>query len=112
MSLKEWRLKEKEFERVLKKGKSFKEDSLILKVLKNFNKKKRVGFLITKKVVPKAVWRNKIKRRLRELMRREIEKIKEGLDLVFITLPGVEKKDFNQLANAFKKIILKAKILK
>jgi ribonuclease P protein component len=112
MSLKKWRLKEKEFEKILKRGKGFKEDDLVLKVLRNFSERKRIGFLVTKKAFPKAVLRNKIKRRLRELMRAEIENIKEGLDLVFITLPGIEKKDFNRLANTFKKLISKAKILK
>jgi ribonuclease P protein component len=112
MSLKKWRLKRKEFEKVLKKGRSFREENLILKVLANFSGKKRVGFLVTKKSFPKAVLRNKIKRRLRELTRAEIENIKDGLDMVFIPLPGIEKKDFNQLSDVFKKVILKAKILK
>jgi ribonuclease P protein component len=112
MPLKKWRLKEKEFEKVLKRGQSFREDVLVLKVLRNFSLRKRIGFLVTKKAFSKAVLRNKIKRKLRELMRAEVENIKEGLDLVFIPLPGIEKKDFNQLANIFKKLILKAKILK
>jgi ribonuclease P protein component len=112
MSLKKWRLKKRDFEKILKKGKSFKEENLVLKVLKNFSEKKRVGFLVSKKSFSKAVLRNKIKRRLRELVRVEIENIKEGLDLVFIPLPGIEKKDFRQLSNIFKRLILKAKILK
>lgn len=112
MPLKKYRLKEKEFEKVLREGKSFREDFLVLKKRKNNLSKIRIGFLFSKKFPKKAVQRNKIRRRLRELIRLKLEKIKEGQDIIFITLPGLEKKDFQQLENIIDKIFLKAKLIK
>lgn len=111
MSLKKERLKRKEFQKVLEKGKGFKEDKIVLKVLENNTKETRIGFLITKKVSKKAVVRNKLKRRLREILRREKEKTKKGLDLIFIALPGIETRDFQSLENSVKKLFSKAKIV-
>lgn len=112
MSLKKYRLKKKEFEKVLKEGESFREDFLILKKRENNLFKIRIGFLVSKKFSKKAVQRNKIRRRLRELIRVKLGKIKEGKDMVFIPLPGLEKKNFQELENIINKIFLKAKILK
>lgn len=112
MPFKKWRLKRRDFEKVLKKGKSFREDSLILKVLKHPFQKIRIGFLLAKKHFPKAVLRNRLKRKLKEMIRGEVHKIKNGLALVFICLPGIEKKGLKDLKNIFQKLIIKSKILK
>lgn len=110
-SLKRYRLKGKEFEEVLKKGKGFKSDNLILKILPK-GKEKRFGFLISKKILKKAVERNKLKRRLREILRENVEKIKEGTRIVFITLPGLEKKNFWELKKIFEKLLRKSGVFK
>jgi ribonuclease P protein component len=109
--LKKYRLKGKEFKEVLKKGRSFKVENLILKV--SFEKEgKKFGFLVSKKFFKKAVQRNKLKRRLREILRERVEEIKDGVRIVFIPLAGLEKKDFRELKEIFEKLIKKAKILK
>jgi len=109
--LKKYRLRGKEFEEVLKKGNGFRAGSL---VLKKFLKKegKKFGFLISKKVLKKAVQRNRLKRRLREILREKVEKIKEGVRIVFIALPGLEKKDFKKLKEIVEKLLKKSKVLK
>lgn len=112
MSLKKWRLTKRDFEKVLRKGRIFREDDLILKILNNSIGRKRVGFLVSKKFFSKAVLRNKIKRKLREIMKEEFEKIKEGIDLVFIALPTIKEKELEELKLIFKNLILKAKISK
>ena len=112
MPLKKYRLKEKEFEEALKKGKGFREDFLVLKTRKNDLSKIRVGLLVSKKISKKAVQRNKVRRRLKELVKLKLEKLKEGQDIIFIALPGLEKKNFQQMENTVDKIFLKAKIMK
>lgn len=112
MSLKKYRLKGKEFEKTLKEGKSFREDFLILKKRKNNLSQIRIGFLISKKLSKKAIQRNKIKRRLRELIRKKLGKIQEDQDIIFIALPGLEKRDFRELGNIIDKIFLKANLIK
>jgi ribonuclease P protein component len=104
--------KKKDFERVLKKGKGLKEDFLILKMAKNNLSQSRFGFIVGTKISKKAVLRNKLKRRLRELVRGKIEKIKKGFDIIFITQPGLENRDFWELEEILNKIFSRAKLLK
>ena len=86
--------KEKDFERIFKKGKSFKNGFLILKIVLNDLEESRFGFIVSQKVSKKAVLRNKIKRRLRDIIQKNIAKIKKGVDVALIVLPGLEKKSF------------------
>lgn len=103
--------KQKDIERVLKKGKDIKEDFLVLKTVKNNLNESRFGFLVSKKISKKANIRNKIKRRLRELIMIRLKKIKIGTDNLIITLPGLEKKDFREIEEKIVRLFKKAKIL-
>ena len=103
--------KKKDFGRIFKKGRSFKEDFLIFKIVKNNLKSSRFGFIVSKNISKKATIRNKIKRRLRELVKIKIRKIKNGIDGVFIVRPGLETKDFWEIEEAINKIFERAKIL-
>jgi len=107
------RLKKKEdFDRVLKEGKAFKESFLLLKIKKNKLISNRFGFIISQKVSKKAVARNKIKRRLSELIRINLDKLKKGIDGIFIVLPGLEKKSFKELKEIIINIFKKAELFK
>jgi ribonuclease P protein component len=108
--LKKYRLKGNEFIEVLKKGKSFRVNGLIAKIMFK-NSEKKFGFLISKKILKKAVKRNKLKRRLREMLREKVEIIKEGVRIVFIPLKGIEEKNFRELKVIFEKILRKSEIL-
>jgi ribonuclease P protein component len=109
--LKKYRLRGLEFKEVLKKGRSFRVEGLVLKILTK-EEGKKFGFLISKKVVKKATQRNKLKRRLREILRERVEEIKEGVRVVFISTPGLEKKNFRELKEIFWKLLKKSKMLK
>ena len=86
--------KKKDFEKVFKKGKAFFVEFLILKIVKNDLRNPRFGFVVSQKVNKKAVVRNKVKRRLREIVRKKLPEIKTNVDGVFIAKKGIEKKDF------------------
>ncbi|MCX6720067.1 MAG: ribonuclease P protein component, partial [Candidatus Staskawiczbacteria bacterium] len=90
----------KDFEVIFRKGINFKNSLFILKFLKNDLGKNRFGFVVSQKVSKKAVIRNKVRRRLVEAVKKENEKIKIGTDLVFIALPGIEKKEFSEIKEA------------
>ena len=60
--------KKKDFEKVLRGGKGFKEDFLLFKTIKNNLKTSRFGFIISQKVSKKATVRNKLKRKLSGLI--------------------------------------------
>lgn len=103
--------KKRDFERVFKKGKSFKEDFLILKFVLNNLKQSRLGIIVPQKISKKATIRNKIKRRLRALLSFKLAKIKKGVDLVLVALPGFETKDFWEIEKIMNKLFKKAKLL-
>lgn len=103
--------RKKDFQRVFKEGKGFKEDSIILKVAKNNTKEMRFGFIVSEKVSKKATLRNKVKRRLRELVKARLDRMRKGIDVVLIALPGLAGKDFKQMEKSANRIFFKAKIL-
>jgi len=110
MLARENRLNKKDFENVFRKSRTLKEDFLILKVAKNNLNQTRFGFVVSQKISKKANVRNKVKRRLRELVGLKIEKIKKGIDIVLISLPGIEKKDFPTINENLDKLLKKTGI--
>lgn len=102
--------KNKDFENVFKKGQGFKEDFLYLKIKKNNLESSRFGFVVSKKFSQKATARNKIKRRLRELVKVKLPKIKKGIDGVIIIMPGFKINDFWELEEIINKLFEKANI--
>ncbi|MDP3882971.1 MAG: ribonuclease P protein component [Candidatus Staskawiczbacteria bacterium] len=101
--------KKKDFEFIFRNGVSFKNSCLILKVVKNNLDYSRFGFVVSGKVSKKAVDRNKIRRRLSEIVKKEV--IKAGLDLVFISLSSAKGKSFSELKKETQTILIKAKAL-
>src|SRR3989344_8680891 len=92
------RLKKKtDFDRVFRNGKKIKEGVLVFWWAPNNLKISRFGFIVSKKVSKKAPTRNKIKRQLRELVRKKIIVLPKGIDGVFVGSPGLEKKDFREI---------------
>jgi len=112
MLSKENRLKrKKDFERVFKERKKFKEDFLLLKFISNNLNQSRFGIIISQRISKKATLRNKIKRRLRALLRLRLPKIKKGIDVVLVALPGLETQDFGEIEKTINKLFEKAKII-
>ena len=103
--------KKKDFEAIFKKGKGFKNRFLALKIVKNNLPESRFGFVISKKVSKKAVIRNKIRRRISEAIRLDLEKIKKGSDVVLVAYPGIEKNTFSETTELVKNILKKAGLL-
>lgn len=102
--------KKKDFENVFKKGKGFREGFLTLKIGKNNLDRTRFGFIVSQRISKKATLRNKIKRRLREIVRAKMKTIKKGIDVVLITVPGIEKKSFQEIEKTVERLFKKAKI--
>ena len=100
--------KKKDIEKIFKRGRTFREASLILKTIRNNLGISRFGFVVSQKVAKKANIRNKIKRRLREIIR--LKSLKADTDNLFITLPGIEKNDFAEIKRMTEKLLNKAKI--
>ena len=89
--------KNKEFDRAFKVGQSFYGKILGLKAVNNDLPLTRLGVLISTKVSKKAVIRNHFKRQIREIIRSQMPRIKEGKDLVIIVFPEILDKKFEDI---------------
>lgn len=113
MTLQNSRLqKRKDINLVFKKGKTFKEGLLLLKVLETDLNASRFAFVISQKVSKKANIRNKLKRRLKNINQKLLKgKKNKSRDILMIILPGLEKKEYKELENIVKKIFGKLKLI-
>jgi ribonuclease P protein component len=75
--------KNKDFQQVYKKGKSFANKYFVMYVLKNELEENRLGISVSKKV-GNSVQRNRLKRLIRENYRISESKYIRGLDIVII----------------------------
>ncbi|MFC1598415.1 ribonuclease P protein component [Patescibacteria group bacterium] len=90
MLQKQYRLtKNKEFEIVASKGKAVYSPVLLIKNTGNNYQYSRFGIIVSNKVSKKASQRNLIKRRIREIIKQEFDKIEKGKDIVIIASPKI-----------------------
>ncbi len=111
MLSKKYRLvKNKDFENIFKNSRAQNSAFLSVRFIKNNLKFSRFGFLVGSRVSKKATLRNKIKRQLREVVRKILEEIKKGFDIVIIAQPQIaqtkQKKEI-----IIKNLLKKAKLL-
>jgi len=71
---------------------------------------RRFGFSVSKKV-GKAHDRNRVKRRLREICRRERPRLRRGFDAVFVVRTAANTADFAQLAQSAPELFRKAGLI-
>jgi len=109
---KKYRLrKRREFNYTYRRGKSLANSCLVLVYRKNRLDVSRVGFSISKKY-GNAVQRNKIKRRLREIYRKRLERIRTGYDLIFVVRIRARGAEFAQLENRMENLLKRAGLFK
>jgi ribonuclease P protein component len=112
MLSKPFRLRKKsEFNRVLKYGKTKNESQFSLKFLDNNLGISRFGFLASKRLFPRAVQRNLIKRRFRETIRQLLDEIDKGKDIILIIKSG-ERTNFLQRKESLTSLFKKANLIK
>ncbi len=102
--------KKKDFDVVFKNGEGVKNGFLVIKILKNDTSQSRFGIVVSKKISNLATARNKVKRRLRDAIAAQLPAIKKSVDVVIVTLPGIQKEEFPKLqemvSRSFKKLNL------
>jgi ribonuclease P protein component len=109
---KKYRLKKrKDFARVYKFGKGIKGNFLFIKKAENNLNVSRFGIVVSKNLAKKATLRNKIKRRIREIIRANLPQLKEGFDVVIIALSGIEKRSFLEIKEEIEKLFSKSSLL-
>lgn len=106
---KEQRLtKDSEFAKVVKQGRTWIHDLMLLKTLPNGLEFNRYGFIASKKV-GRAVVRNQVRRRMREVAR--LTPITPGWDLVFIARSEAADAQYDDLEVAIKVLLRRARLL-
>ena len=100
--------KDSQFANVRAKGKTWACESVVLKAIPNGLYWNRYGF-VTSKRLGNAVERNRIKRRLREIVRSA--PTKDGWDLVFIARHGSRTASYQQLLSSVMKLLHRARLV-
>lgn len=100
-----------EFKNIYKLGKNYWNRNLVLYVKKNGLTETRVGYTITKKI-GNAVVRNKMRRRMKEIVRLNFHNIKEGYDLIFIAKRSIVNIPYEELEGSMIHIMSISKLLK
>ena len=103
--------KNKEFTFLYHRGKSCSTKLIVLIYFKNRYGGMRSGFSVSKKV-GKAVVRNKVRRRLREIYRLHEGEMQRGVDLVFVARGRSVDATYAQLEQAVIKACKQLKVVK
>lgn len=97
---------EKSFEEVQKKGKVFQSQSFGVAYLKREDKEfSKFGFVVSNKVSPDAVNRNRIKRALSEAVRQSLKEIKKGNNIVFLVKQAATRRSTDELMRETKEAL-------
>ena len=89
--------KNKELEKVLKKGKRVNSSFLYIKFLKNNLSHPRFGVIVSTKVSKKATERNLVTRRVKEALKTVAKDRDSSFDIVVVTIPDILKKSYQEI---------------
>ena len=92
--------KRKDIDKVFCDGRSVFNKLFGLKAIRNEEKTNRLAIIVSTKISKKAVIRNKIRRRLREIVKKELISATNNYDLIIISLPAIADKEYRELAEA------------
>lgn len=105
------RLKKRyQFNYVYKSGEHFSGEHIVLYVASSKTKNIKVGLAVTKKV-GHAVVRNKVRRRLREIIKTQVPNLKQNNNIIVVARDNITEASFEKLSNEFLKLIKKANLI-
>ena len=92
-------MKNKDFQTIYKKGKSYANKYLVMYVLENLKEENRLGISVSKKV-GNSVVRHRITRLIRECYRLNSKYFIQGYDIVVIARSNAKDKDYKDIESA------------
>lgn len=98
----------RQFSRIRTEGKVWVNNLLVLRTLASNEAETRFGFIATRRI-GNAVVRNKLRRRLKEILR--IAPVKSGWDLVFIVRKNSVDATFDSLKRAVHNLLRRSNLL-
>ena len=112
MLLKKYKLKkDNDFKKVFKSGKYEQKDFIKIKFLKNNLDISRFSFIVGLKISKKAVQRNKIKRRLEEIIRLNFKQINTGFDILVFVDKEIMEKEYIEIKEVLIYLFKKSRII-
>lgn len=100
-------------EEVKKEGSLYQADSFGILVRKGVEiRPSRFAFIVSTKISKTAVDRNKVKRRLREAVKQNIEKIVKGYDVVFLAKKMTLERSIKEIAGEVEKVFKESGLIK
>ncbi|MFH1838447.1 MAG: ribonuclease P protein component [Candidatus Kuenenbacteria bacterium] len=103
--------KDKDFKIIFRNGRNFFIKEFGIKFLKNNLEISRFGFIVSNKVAKKANKRNLIKRRLREIIRKNLLNFQTGFDVVIMARPEIKELKFSEMKEKIERALWQIKIL-
>ena len=92
-------MKNKDFQVVYKKGKSYANKYLVMYVLENHTEENRLGISVSKKV-GNSVVRHRVTRLIRESYRLQESKFQNGLDIVVVARTNANGRTYQEIESA------------
>ncbi|MBQ8804076.1 MAG: ribonuclease P protein component [Tyzzerella sp.] len=92
-------MKNKDFQIVYRKGKSYANKYLVMYVLENHTEENRLGISVSKKV-GNSVIRHRITRLIRESYRLQESKFQNGFDIVVIARTNAKDRTYQEIESA------------
>lgn len=103
---------DKDFKLVFKKGRSFFDGILGVKILQNQGDFSRFGIIVSSKVSKLSVERNLIKRRIRFFLQKHLSSFDKNYDCVIISLPPIKNMSYKDIYNSLEKAFIKMRVWK
>ena len=100
--------KERDFIGVLRTGQTVSHKGLVFKYLTNPKNSSRFGFVIPNAVIKRAVDRNRLKRKLHELIRKGPKLIRRQIDGVFFVKKDLSSRNSKELSALLQVLFRKA----
>ncbi|MDD4570445.1 MAG: ribonuclease P protein component [Tepidanaerobacteraceae bacterium] len=98
-----------EFKNVYRAGRRWTSPFFTMYIKKNHLNHSRLGVSVSKKV-GKSVVRNKIKRRVKEIFRINIDSIKKGWDIVISARPAASSLEYKKIEKEMKTLLKRGRI--
>lgn len=95
--------------RVRKQGHSWAHPLLVLAVDRNETGATRFGFVVSRRIGG-AVVRNRVKRRLREAVRRHLDEVPAGWDVVLVARAPIAEAQFYEIEGAVAQTLARARL--
>ena len=101
--------KNRDYQRVYRRGKSLAMPLAALVYMQSNGWGKKAGFSVSKKV-GNAVTRNKVRRRMKEIVRPHMPRIKRDVHMIFVARPLAASATFDELDKTIAKLLKRSKL--